>query len=102
MFASSSASLDLVEEVESARPREERGREERDRAERLLAARQERQPRDALAGRTELDLDAGSPPLLGLDEPQPPSPPGKSVDATSSKCSATARTSRRSAARPSP
>ena len=50
--------LDLVEQVEGARPREEEREEERDRAERLLAAREKREPRDPLAGRLELDLDA--------------------------------------------
>ena len=64
--------LDLVEEVEGARPREEEREEERDRAECLLAAGEERQPRDALPGRPQLDLDAGLAAfLLGLDEPQP-------------------------------
>ena len=64
--------LDLVEEVEGARPREEEREEERDRAERLLAAGEEREARDALAGGPELDLDPGlSPVLVGLDEPKP-------------------------------
>src|SRR5581483_533992 len=43
--------LDLVEEVERARPREEEREEERDRAERLLAAGEEREPRHLLARR---------------------------------------------------
>src|SRR4029434_10677411 len=51
-------SLDLVEQVEGTRSRQEEREQERDRAERLLAARQEREPRHLLAGRTELDLDA--------------------------------------------
>ena len=55
--------LDLVEEVERARSREEEGEQERDRPERLLAAREQREPRDALARRAELDLDPG---LLAL------------------------------------
>src|SRR4029079_12442138 len=68
--------LDLVQEVERMRTGEEEREQERDRAESLLAAREERQPRDLLAGRAELDLDA----LLGvlvlafelrLREPQP-------------------------------
>ena len=64
-------SLDLVQEVEGARPREEEREEERDRAERLLAAREQREPRDALAGRAELDLDSRlAALLLRLDEPQ--------------------------------
>ena len=64
--------LDLVEEVERARPREEEAEEERDRAERLLAARQQRQPRDALADRAQLDLDPRLLALvLGLGEAQP-------------------------------
>ena len=50
--------LDLVEEVERARPREEEREEERQRAERLLAAGEKREPADALAGRAQLDLDA--------------------------------------------
>ena len=49
--------LDLVEEVEGARLREEEREQERDRAERLLAAREQRQPRDPLARRSQLDLD---------------------------------------------
>ena len=64
--------LDLVEEVEGARPGEEEREEERDRAERLLAAGEQREPRDALSGGPELDLDSGLAAfLLGLDEPQP-------------------------------
>src|SRR5262249_47080375 len=43
--------LDLVQEVERARPREEERKQEGDRAERLLAARKQRQTCDALAGR---------------------------------------------------
>src|SRR5262245_37932484 len=50
--------LDFVEEIERARPGEEEREQERDRAERLLAAREQRQPRDALARRPQLDLDA--------------------------------------------
>src|SRR5438067_13885185 len=56
--------LDLVQEIERAGPREEEREEERDRAERLLAAGKERKPRDALAGRTQLDLDAGLRPVV--------------------------------------
>ena len=56
--------LDLVEQVERARPREEEREQERDRAERLLAAREQREARDLLAGRPKLDLDPGSPSLL--------------------------------------
>ncbi len=64
-------SLDLVEEVERARPREEEREEERDRAERLLASGQQREPRDALARRPQLDLDPELPVrLVGLDEPE--------------------------------
>ena len=55
--------LDLVEDVERARAREEHGEHERERDERLLAARQQRQPLHRLAGRRDLDLDAR---LLGL------------------------------------
>src|SRR4030095_1517425 len=62
--------LDLVEEVERARPREEEREQERDRAERLLATREERQPGDALAGRAELDLDPGLATLLPIDAAQ--------------------------------
>ena len=66
-------SLDLVEEVEGARPREEEREEERDRAERLLSPGEERESRDPLAGGPELDLDSVLGLLLvGLDEPQPP------------------------------
>ncbi len=64
--------LDLVQEVERARPREEEGEEERNRAESLLAAREQREPRDTFAGGSELDLDAGLfTVVLGLGEPQP-------------------------------
>src|SRR5439155_15328312 len=51
--------LHLVEQVERTRPREEEREEERDRPERLLAAGEQREPRDPLTGRLELDLDAG-------------------------------------------
>ena len=51
--------LDLVEQVERARFREEQGEQERDRAERLLAAGEEREPCNALPGRPQLDFDAG-------------------------------------------
>ena len=65
-------SLDLVEEVERARPREEEREQERDRAERLLAAREQREPRDPLARRPELDLDAGlAPPRPRARQAQP-------------------------------
>src|SRR5207247_8626353 len=63
--------LDLVEQVEGARPGEEEAEEERDRAERLLAAGEEREPRDALAGRAQLDLDAVLA-VVVLGEPQAP------------------------------
>jgi hypothetical protein len=49
--------LDFVQEVERARPREEEREEEGNRAQSLLAAREEREPRHALARRLELDLD---------------------------------------------
>src|SRR5581483_437618 len=63
--------LDLVEEVERARAGEEEREQERDRAERLLATREEREARHLLAGRPQLDLDAGLlPVLLGLCQPQ--------------------------------
>ena len=58
--------LDLVQEVEGARPGEEEREEERDRAERLLAAGEEREPRDALAGR------AGARPRCPAPRPRPP------------------------------
>src|SRR4051812_37060736 len=66
--------LDLVQEVERARPREEEREQERDRAERLLAAGEEREPRHALAGRPQLDLDPGFRLVVvpfGLRQPQP-------------------------------
>jgi hypothetical protein len=65
--------LDLVEEVERARPREEEREEERDRTERLLAAGEQHQARDPLPRRPELDLDARlalAVLLVGLDEAQ--------------------------------
>ena len=84
--------LDLVEEVERARPREEEREEERDRAERLLAAGEQREPRDLLARRLELDLDAGLlAPRRRRRTSSRPLPPGKSVAATSAKCCSTAR-----------
>ena len=63
--------LDLVEEVEGARLREEEREQERDRTERLLAAGEQRQPRDPLARRPQLDLDPG----LGI----PPRRPRRAV-----------------------
>ena len=51
--------LDLVQEIERARPGEEEREQERDRSERLLTAGQERQACDALPDRAQLDLDAG-------------------------------------------
>ena len=65
--------LDLVEEVEGARPREEEREQERDRAERLLAAGEEREPRDALPRGAELDLDSRlvRPRSSALDESEP-------------------------------
>ena len=96
-------SLDLVEEVERARPREEEREEERDRAERLLAAGEEREARDALAGRPELDLDARLAALvLRLDEPQPALAAGEERRRDLLEVLARPRrTSPRSAARPS-
>ena len=64
-------SLDLVEQVEGAGPREEEGEQERDRAQRLLAAGKQREARDALARGPQLDLDPSLPVLaLGLDQAQ--------------------------------
>ena len=56
--------LDLVEDVERARPREEDGEHERERHQRLLAAGEQRQSLRRLAGWRDLDLDAAprSPP----------------------------------------
>src|SRR5262249_51593518 len=50
--------LDLVEEVERRRPRQEEREQERERAQRLLATGQEREPSDPLAGRAQPDLDS--------------------------------------------
>ena len=50
--------LDLVEDVERARPGEEDGEQEGERGHRLLAARQQRQALHRLAGGRDLDLDA--------------------------------------------
>src|SRR5437773_5593352 len=65
--------LDLVEQIERARPREEEREEEGDRAEGLFAAGEEREPLHTLPGGTQLDLDAGLvrvvAVLLGLGEP---------------------------------
>ena len=64
--------LDLVEEVERARLREEEREQERDRSERLLAAGEHPEARDLLPRRPELDLHPGlAALLLGLDEPEP-------------------------------
>ena len=51
--------LDLVHDVERARPRLEDGHQQGDRGQRALAAGQQRQPLDLLARRPGLDLDAG-------------------------------------------
>src|SRR5439155_1727419 len=56
-------------------PQEER-EQERDRAERLLAAGEEREACDALAGRPQLDLDAGLA-VLGLGQAEAALPAGK-------------------------
>src|SRR4029079_5549043 len=97
--------LDLVEEGERARVGEEEREEDRDRAERLLAAREQRQPRDLLARGPQLDLDpglhAGAVLVVRIHDPQTAvaagaasdtrrPPPGNSVAATSSKFAATA------------
>ena len=74
--------LDLVEEIDGARPREEEGEQERQRAERLLAPREQREPRHLLAGGPQLDLDARLLPsssLSGSVSRSLPSPPGKRV-----------------------
>ena len=64
--------LDLVQDVERARAREEHGEHEGERDERLLAARQQRQALGRLAGRRDLDLDAGR---LESNEPSAGKPP---------------------------
>ena len=72
--------LDLVEEVEGARLREEQREEERDRPERLLPTREQRETRDLLACRPELHLDSGLDlgTILGrLDQPEPALPAGE-------------------------
>src|SRR5947209_7736137 len=64
--------LDLVQEIERARPREEEREQERDCAEGLLAARQQREPLHLLADRAEMDLDAGLfLRVVALDELEP-------------------------------
>src|SRR4051794_16475468 len=77
--------LDLVEDVEGARPGEEDREQEGDRGHRLLAAREQRQAFHRLAGGRDLDLDAevlvgiGGGPLRWrppLPPPPPPPPPG--------------------------
>ena len=50
--------LDLVEDVEGARAREEHGEEERERGHRLLPTGEQGQPLHRLAGGRDLDLDA--------------------------------------------
>src|SRR4030095_1267702 len=50
--------LDLVEQIERTRAREEQREQERDCAERLLAAGTQRQPLHLLSRRPQLDLDA--------------------------------------------
>src|SRR5438309_4197285 len=65
--------LDLVEQIERTRPREEQGEEERDRTQRLLAAREKRQPLHSLARRPQLDLDSRLALLvLGVRQAQAP------------------------------
>ena len=96
--------LDLVEEVEGARPGEEEREQERDRAERLLAAGEERETRDALAGRAQLDLDPR------LRRPRSPARrgaaglrrPGRASRRPPRSAPRPRRTSRRSGARRSP
>ena len=50
--------LDLVEDVEGARPGEKDREQEGDRGHRLLAAGEQREPLHGLAGGRDLDLDA--------------------------------------------
>src|SRR5207244_3617434 len=63
--------LHLVEEVERAGLGEEEREQERDRAQRLLTAREQREPRDLLAGGSELHLDAVVAAVLVRDETEP-------------------------------
>ncbi len=71
--------LDLVEDVEGARPRQEDGEDEGDRDQRLLTAGEQRELAGRLAGRGDLDLDAELLALfLGLlvaPRPRPRPPP---------------------------
>ena len=60
--------LDLVEDVEGARPGEEDGEDEGQRDQRLLAAGEQRELAGRLAGRGDLDLD----PELARAPPRPP------------------------------
>src|SRR3954453_8775084 len=50
--------LDLIEDVEGARPGHQNGEDEGQRDQRLLASGEQRQPPRRLAGRCDLDLDA--------------------------------------------
>ena len=63
--------LHLVHHVERRRPGPEDRHQHRDRGQRLLAAGQQRQPLDLLAGRPRLDLDAGGQHVVGVGEQQP-------------------------------
>ena len=76
--------LDLVEDVERARPGLEDRGQQRDRRERPLAARQQRQSLDLLAGRPHRDLDAGRErDRRGSVSEMLPVPPGKRIGNTS-------------------
>ena len=63
--------LDLVHDVERRRAGPEDRHQHRHRGQRLLAAGQQRQPLDLLAGRAGLDLDAGGQHVVGIGEQQP-------------------------------
>src|SRR4029079_13402875 len=62
--------LAFVEQVERARTGEEEREQGRDPAEGLLAAREQREPRHALAPRPELDLDAWLLAVLAIGQAQ--------------------------------
>ena len=69
--------LDLVHDVERARPRLEDRDEQGHRDEGALAAGEQAEPLDLLARRAGLDLDAGREHVAGSVRTSRPSPPGK-------------------------
>ena len=94
--------LDLVQDVERARPREEHGEHEGERDERLLAARQQRQALGRLAGRRDLDLDAGRLEIEGAPSAGKPTDGSAAGPVSCSPSAPRSRPRRRTSARRAP